>query len=106
MKTKGTELQRHLKVEGNTKYYCFSQNYTNGIMEGLLAILEKFDPEISKDSGAVIHLDASNIGMLIEASHDGVFDFPDFIEEKEALGRWMQIIDQHPGLVLTIRIIK
>lgn len=99
---KTTEIRKHLKVAGSTETYCFSQNYRNGVMEHLLAILEKFSPGIGKDTGAVIRLDAENIGMLIEVSHDPVFDLPEFVNAKEVFGQWMQAIDRHEGLILNI----
>lgn len=92
-------------ISGNIGNYCYdAPNLPRAVMH-LTAILEAFDPGISRRTEVVFRIDASIIDRLIAESQCEAFDALEYVVAKFHLGEWQKSIARNPGLVLLFTII-
>lgn len=92
-------------ITGHVGKYCYDvPNLPRAVMH-LTAILESFDPGISRRTEVLFRIDASNIDRLIAESQREAFDALEYVDAKVHLGEWQKAIDRNPGLVLHFTII-
>lgn len=87
-------------ITGHVGKYCFDVPNLPRAVIHLTAILEAFDPGISRRTEVLFRIDASNIDCLIAESQREAFDALEYVDAKVHLGEWQKAIDRNPGLVL------